>query len=186
MGQNGNLPGQTFDQIQSTLGTKKEPVPMDSSQKVIVWGTPETDGEAGWTSLFAVEENKSYLITMGLTGSQANDYVANDPATQHWWMSPMIFFATGASQTSFDWNAYAVFEVKGRTITGVTGSRADPDAYSAVAGFMTSTPYKHVERHTAKDVGKWALEQTGFMTSDGNVHWGKVAETATSLAGRLF
>jgi hypothetical protein len=182
----GAIVGQSADSIMSYEGCRVRAVPVSDRIEKAIWGVPEKPSEADWLSYFSIEENDSYLQTMGLTQNEASDYIATDPSMAPWYSYNMIAFAPGSadgtSSGTYRYEVYAVFELSGRTVTGKQPGCSDPVAYQAAANWIQRTPGSTQVPSSARDALRYLGQSLGYVTPEGNVSWGAVVNTATKAA----
>lgn len=178
--------GQSLDSIQSYEGCHCQATPMDNREVHCIWGTPEQPSEAEFASYSDMKNQQDVLNTYtGSTSTTSAEFVSSDPAFAMLYHYNMIIACPDASQTTFRFECYAVFEISGKTVTGKSGGNSDPNAFSAISGYLQSSPGKHDQKGTVGDVASWAMKQSGVMDGKGNVQWATVGNYAAA-AGKAI
>lgn len=182
-------PNLTANILMSGEGCRVRGVPMSNAVERCVWGTPEKPGETEWLSYGQLTNELTYLTAAGMTSSQANSYLAGDAGYGAYYGFNMIAIAPGGTTggasgtaTVYRFEAYAVFEIVGSTITGRGPGCSDPIAFQAASNWIQRTPGSTQVPGTARDALSYLGQQMGYVDRKGDVVWGAVGKTAASAA----
>lgn len=181
------IPGQTPATVMNYEGCRVRAVPMGNAVERCIWGTPEKPGETEWFSYGQWADELGYLTSAGLTVPQANAYLAGDAGYGAWYGANMCAIASGGTTggasgtaTVYRFEAYAVFEVVGATITGRGPGCSDPVAFQAASNYVQRTPGATQVSGSAKDALAYLAKQAGYVDQKGNIQYGALAKDAYS------
>ncbi len=182
-------PNMTPTALMSGEGCRVRGVPMSNAVERCIWGTPEKPGETEWISYGQLSDEVTYLTAAGLTNAQANAYLAGDAGYSAHYGFNMIAIASGGTTggasgtaTVYRFEAYAVFEVVGSTITGRGPGCSDPIAFQAASNWIQRTPGSTQVPGTARDALSYLGQQMGYVKKNGDVDWGAAGQTAVKAA----
>lgn len=185
MAQQGNvIDGVTPATVSNYEGCRVRAIPMGNQIERCVWGTPEKPGEVEWISKASLDDEEAYLVAAGLSSAQANAYLSADMGYAPWYGNTMCAVvlggSSGTSATVCRFEAYAVFEVVGTTITGRTPGCSDPVAFQAASNFIQRTPGSTQLHGTARDALVYLGQQAGYVSKNGDVQYGSLVKDSLS------
>jgi len=178
------IDGVTPVTVSNYEGCRVRAVPMGNQIERCIWGTPEKPGEVEWISKGSLDDEQAYLIAAGLTNDQAIAYLAGDMGYAPWYSSNMCAIVLGGSSgttaTVCRFEAYAVFEVVGTTVTGRSAGCSDPIAFQAASNYIQRTPGSTQLYGSAKDALTYLGQQSGYVSKNGDVQYGSLIKDSLS------
>lgn len=182
--QNNTIDGISPATVSNYEGCRVRAIPMGNQVERCIWGTPEKPGEVEWISKASLDDEETYLVASGLSTQQANAYLSADMGYAPWYGNTMCAVvlggSSGTSATVCRFEAYAVFEVVGTTITGRSPGCSDPVAFQAASNFIQRTPGSTQLHGTARDALVYLGQQAGYVSKNGDVQYGSLIKDSMS------